>query len=454
MSQRDIDKINERIAKRFDQTIDRAKQVNPSPHIFYLLDLEEEYKKIFRRLRVRKPEDFADRVSKGKTKAAQKAKEISTKMPKIELRRLRRYLKEDDKALIDSGDAYIIPNYSRGYEIRDVFIKEAFSDLGERLVKRITKRTQLGHGSSRSLSVNNLRTQSGVQYGIKQLQDEFSEQDVEQFLDSFVQKVENSKDISDFGKEQVSLILAKYRQRILTTGGIAASYIFSIALENSYGNQSKSSPEREDRKLIKDLFLEEFKDFSTIRGSSNLEEKSASFLIEKIKPKVRIKNGKIVIRVDPKYNKVDLDTKASAKYTSNKSRKPEPTKKGYPKKPRVRVASGQKIPSVLPDLRQFIGILNSRLSGTVAKNMGTPRLNYRTGRFAESVRVEQISKTSKGFPSIQYTYMRYPYEVFEFPGSGSPLAQQGQRDPRNLIDLSIREIMAEYAIGRFYTRRV
>ena len=454
MSQRDIQKINERIAKRFDQTIDRAKQVNISPHIFYLLDLEEEYKKIFRKLRVRKPEDFADRISKGKAKAAQKAKAISTKMPRVELRRLRRYLKDDDKALIDSGDAYIIPNYSRGYEIRDAFIKEAFSDLGDKLVRRITNQTQLGHGSSRSLSVNNIRTQSGIQYGIKQLQDEFSEQDVEQFLDSFVQKVKNSKDISDFGKEQVRLILAKYRQRILTSGGIAASYIFSIGLENTYGNQSKASPEKEDRKFIKELFLEEFKDFSTIRGSSNLEEKSASFLIEKIKPKVRIKNGKIVIRVDSKYNKVNLDTKATSKYTSSKTSRPQPTKKGYPNKPKIRVASGQKISRVLPDLRQFIGILNSRLSETVAKNMGSPRLNYRTGRFAESVRVQQVSQTAKGFPSIQYTYMRSPYEVFEFPGSGHPLAQQGQRDPRDLIDLSIREIMAEYAIGRFYTRRV
>jgi len=37
--------------------------------------------------------------------------------------------------------------------------------------------------------------------------------------------------------------------------------------------------------------------------------------------------------------------------------------------------------------------------------------------------------------------------------SGSKFAS-ADRDPRTLIDKSIREVMAEFAIGRFYTRRV
>ena len=84
--------------------------------------------------------------------------------------------------------------------------------------------------------------------------------------------------------------------------------------------------------------------------------------------------------------------------------------------------------------------------------MGSPRLNYRTGRFAGSVRVTDIALTAKGHPSIGYTYQTNPYQVFE-ASSGSKFSSV-ERDPRRLIDLSIREIAAQQAIGRLFTRRV
>jgi hypothetical protein len=85
--------------------------------------------------------------------------------------------------------------------------------------------------------------------------------------------------------------------------------------------------------------------------------------------------------------------------------------------------------------------------------MGSPALNNITGRFADSVRVENIIKTPKGFPSVGYTYQRDPYQVFE-EGVGSPPWANGNRDPRDLIDKSVREIAATMALGRFYTRRI
>ena len=81
----------------------------------------------------------------------------------------------------------------------------------------------------------------------------------------------------------------------------------------------------------------------------------------------------------------------------------------------------------------------------VRSNMEEPALTNRTGRFASSVRPTDMAITPKGFPSVGYTYQRDPYEVHE---------QDNDFDPRKLIDRSIREIAAEYAIGRFYTRRV
>ena len=84
--------------------------------------------------------------------------------------------------------------------------------------------------------------------------------------------------------------------------------------------------------------------------------------------------------------------------------------------------------------------------------MQSPALVNRTGRFAESVRITDVVQTPKGYPSIGYTYQRNPYGVFEDGGGSAPWAN-GERDPRELIDKSIREIAANMAIGRFYTRR-
>ena len=101
---------------------------------------------------------------------------------------------------------------------------------------------------------------------------------------------------------------------------------------------------------------------------------------------------------------------------------------------------------------QLIGLINKELPSTVRKNMQSPALQNQTGRFASSVRVTDIVQTPKGFPSIGYTYQKNPYQVFENTSAGP--WSNGERDPRDLIDKSIREIAIQFAIGRFYTRRV
>ena len=102
---------------------------------------------------------------------------------------------------------------------------------------------------------------------------------------------------------------------------------------------------------------------------------------------------------------------------------------------------------------QYIAMINKELPDTVKKNMREPALVNRTGRFAESVKLTDVSQTPKGFASIGYTYQKNPYQVFE-DGAGSAPWANGKRDPRKLIDKSIREIATQLAIGRFFTRRV
>ncbi len=104
-------------------------------------------------------------------------------------------------------------------------------------------------------------------------------------------------------------------------------------------------------------------------------------------------------------------------------------------------------------LLSLVGLINAKLPQTVVKNMGPPGLENQTGRFASSVKVTDVMRTAQGHPSIGYTYQKNPYQVFEMT-QGDPRWATPERDPRKLIDASIREIAAQLAIGRFYTRRL
>lgn len=129
-----------------------------------------------------------------------------------------------------------------------------------------------------------------------------------------------------------------------------------------------------------------------------------------------------------------------------------------PKVTKARQPIDRKADIKLPDSRENISsfplellvILNKRLPATVMKNMEYPALENRTGRFANSVKAVDVITTTKGFPSIGYTYQMDPYQIFE---PGGPMGST-ERDPKRLIDRSIREIASEYAMMRFYTRRV
>jgi hypothetical protein len=106
-----------------------------------------------------------------------------------------------------------------------------------------------------------------------------------------------------------------------------------------------------------------------------------------------------------------------------------------------------------PSPLEMLAYINARITNTVAMNMELPGLEYDTGRFAQSVKALNLIKTRGGFPSIEYTYQRDPYQVFEMGVGRAPWATS-ERDPRKLIDRSIREIAVELLTGRLYTRRV
>lgn len=97
----------------------------------------------------------------------------------------------------------------------------------------------------------------------------------------------------------------------------------------------------------------------------------------------------------------------------------------------------------------LLALLRSKIASQVQQNMGTGAstnvLNYRSGRFANSVTIDRLTTSREGTVSVFYNYMRNPYGTFSEGG-----AQQSPRtrDPKTLISKSIREIGAAAMVSR------
>jgi len=219
----------------------------------------------------------------------------------------------------------------------------------------------------------------------------------------------------------------------------------SSTTQNLKDKDASKARLNEMRRILREL-LEDLEKGGTLTGL----EGSDSFLT--IKKKQTINN---VLNPFRSNKNTSVSKEQKIKHSKNTVKK---SKKGSTRV-LAKTASGRKRKAVVKRkssaasyMLQMIAMINKELPQTVRKNMQLPRLENRTGRLANSVKVTEIVKTPKGFPSVGYTYQKNPYEVFETSSVG-PWSTP-ERDPRKLIDKSIREIAARMAIGRFYTRRV
>lgn len=104
---------------------------------------------------------------------------------------------------------------------------------------------------------------------------------------------------------------------------------------------------------------------------------------------------------------------------------------------------------ITTNLISLQNLINQNLARQIQENMGTGDsrkvLNYRTGRLAESAKVERMTESRQGMITAFYSYMRNPYGTFaeggaqEFPTS---------RNPKTLIARSIRELAAAQVANR------
>lgn len=94
-------------------------------------------------------------------------------------------------------------------------------------------------------------------------------------------------------------------------------------------------------------------------------------------------------------------------------------------------------------------LINRHLQDAISANMGggerSDILNYRTGRFASTVKVERMSQSREGMITAFYSFMKNPYATFS---QGGRQSIPTSRDPKLLIARSIREIAAEKVANR------
>ena len=233
-----------------------------------------------------------------------------------------------------------------------------------------------------------------------------------------------------------------YSQIVTTKGALKVQY-FSI-IDFQHGKENVGVDSAAEKALVK-VFREYIKYLApqivNAHGSSSLTEKIEKVLVDAIAGK------------PSKGKKVTRRKKNISKSSSGKSRAAQP-----------RNAKGQFIKRAAPTAIKkakgtakgvsasplaLIVALNKGLHQAVRGNMGSPRLNNVSSRFSDSVEVTNIITPTRGFPIVDYTYMLYPYQTFEVGWARGST----QRDPRPLIDMSIREVATTVAFNKFHTRR-
>lgn len=214
------------------------------------------------------------------------------------------------------------------------------------------------------------------------------------------------------------------------------------------GNQSAQIKLKLQKQIKKILTSGKLEDVRDLEGSDSFNTKKRKQTIETaVSAFADIKGAKVVSKEATKAKKGHAG-RVSRSVKKGGAQKGKPTKLSVGK-----VKSKSRAPkpkSLAYNPMVLVAQINARLPAAVQDNMVSPALQNRSGRFAASVRVVDVLQTPKGFPSIGYTYRRDPYETFELGNAQG----SAERDPRNLIDRTIRELAVELTMGRIFTRRV
>tara|TARA_R110000796_G_scaffold1430_4_gene5695 strand:+ start:1830 stop:3200 length:1371 start_codon:yes stop_codon:yes gene_type:complete len=342
---------------------------------------------------------------------------------------------------------FVVTNFESSLKsIKDIMLDIIFQGLGieDSAVKTdVSSRIQKGHGEE-GYSVSQVQIAKTIGRASQQVG---GADFLKTNFDTFLQKASINEETRAEYLNQVQSLSVQYSNMVTRSGRLKAQYFSIITFQDQGSNAEDGRMEKKlvslFRKFINTTYGTALID---TKGSSTIRQKVASHVVHSLTDQIGKKVG-VKILIDPSLpvkgskSTGSTETKAKKEKRSSLNRASKRALK-KPKKTKARK-------SFTSNPLAMIAMINKELPDTVRKNMQLPGLENRSGRFSEGVKVTSVLKTSRGYPSIGYTYAKYPYQTFE-PGYAQGSTE---RDPRKVINQSIREIAAQFALGRFYTRR-
>lgn len=234
--------------------------------------------------------------------------------------------------------------------------------------------------------------------------------------------------------------LAKFAKANLTSTTVNLKSEFDNIISNIIKIEDRARAVLEQYPdSLKEAALENLDTLVNLRGSPSMKEHIRDLTIstlkgEKVKStKASFNNIELTKLEDPlKKTRIEVQRLIRELRGATKKAKVLAEKK---KSTQLRTQKGQFISPV-----SIMNLLNSRLAQQIQNNMGKGTakavLNYRTGRFAESAQVVNVSSRDGAITAF-YSYMKNPYATFAPGGAQSSPAS---RDPNKLIQLSIRQL--------------
>jgi hypothetical protein len=386
-------------------------------------------------------------------------------------------LKDTDKAMYDkllkkvdaSKKAFLIKNFKESAELKSEIVDYVFdqvfknlSDSQRKLIALVKSGVHRGHGAGAGSAVSYVAVAEA-----SSTLNEVGQKDLINYISTGLNNsiTQIGITVSPQDLQDIENIITNWKSVVdPNTGKVDALYVPYIQFQDRISN---SSVDARREKLVAQLVRKYFKNVRAdylleLHSSASLKEQMISVAIAPIfKNQISSKSIRKKVKISKEYSVSGggLRLKGKQAYKNKISRR-KPTyttvnskiSKPAPRSVNTNNIRPPRSQSALNEL-QLIGMLNASLPPIVRKNMQFPALQNRTGLFSESVKVVSIDQTPKGFPSISYTYDKIPYQVFEMGIGKEPWATP-ERDPRKLIDKSVRELAAEYMTQRFYTKRV
>jgi hypothetical protein len=314
---------------------------------------------------------------------------------------------------------------------------EASGELTSEERTQVSRQVHRGHGAT-GLAVSQVEVASGMNVLGNKLGSNNIE-DVVPLLSNLV-----TGGIMRYSDYMIlDMLRVKYSQVVTKKGELRADYISVISFQQAEHNRDADGQIEQRVKAVFKKFIRGIKpsDILEQEGSSTLKEKVGKQVLDSLTPK----GAKVRSALKGK----ELTSTGETSKTIKNEKGPKPSFNKY------RSAVSGRFIKKKEGLESYLKIrdlINTLLPETVARNMGVPKLVYRTGRFAGSTKVLSVTPT-QGSPMINYTYQRSPYQVFEMQKGADPW-RTPDRDPRKILEESIREITYELALGRFNLRRL